>query len=139
MKTIIAGSRSITEMKPIRDAIFNSGWSTLVTEVVSGGAYGVDRLGAKFAKDCGLPVKWFTPDWDTHGKGAGFIRNQEMADYADALIAIWDGVSRGTKDMIDRATKKGLKIYIYDTSRIQKTANPKEVDSSIPSYGADLD
>lgn len=88
----------------------------MVTEVVSGGAYGVDMLGAKFAKDCGLPVKFFYPDWDGLGKRAGFVRNQEMADYADALIAVWDGQSRGTKDMIDRALKKGLKVFVYNTS-----------------------
>ncbi len=52
--------------------------------------------------------------WDTYGLKAGYIRNEEMADNADALIAIWDGKSRGTKHMIDIATRKGLRVYIHE-------------------------
>ena len=112
MKTIIAGSRDITELHLVEDAIWNSDF--LISEVVCGGARGVDRLGWEWAVAHRKPVRSFIPDWDGKGKGAGFARNQEMADYADALIAVWDGVSRGTKDMIDRAQKKGLKVYIYE-------------------------
>lgn len=124
MKTIIAGSRSITCPFVVAKCVEQSGF--LITEVVCGGARGVDRLGYEWAARNGIRVKSIIPDWDGRGRGAGLARNQDMADYADALIAIWDGESRGTKDMIDRANKKGLKIYIYQTNLL-------------PLWGADLD
>ena len=111
MKTIIAGSRSITELHLVEDAVWNSDF--LISEVVSGGARGVDTLALQWANNNRKKFRIFTPDWDGLGKRAGFVRNQEMADYADALIAVWDGESRGTRDMIERAQFKGLKVFIY--------------------------
>lgn len=111
MKTIIAGSRSIQKLEHIELAIKRSGFQ--ITEVVSGSARGVDRLGERWAKTNSVPIKIFSPDWDKFGKAAGMIRNAEMARYAEALIAIWDGSSRGTKNMIEEARKYSLKVYIY--------------------------
>lgn len=111
MKTIIAGSRGITDFNVIASAVQDSNFQ--ITEVVSGTARGVDKLGEKFATINSIPIKQFIPDWNGLGKRAGFVRNAQMADYADALIAIWDGVSRGTKHMIDDATKKGLKVHVH--------------------------
>jgi hypothetical protein len=111
MKTIIAGSRNITQYATVTRAIFEAGFD--ISEVVSGTARGVDQLGEVWAKRYQIPVKKFPANWDTHGKLAGFIRNTEMAEYADALIAIWDGQSRGTKHMIDIANRKGLKVYVH--------------------------
>lgn len=109
MKTIIAGSRGIEDYDLIASAVEASGFD--VTEVVSGCARGVDSLAIRYAKEKGIPAKLFPADWNTHGRGAGFIRNTAMADYADALIAVWDGKSRGTSHMVYTATKKGLKVY----------------------------
>ena len=109
MKVIIAGSREGFTLEDVYVAVNASEFE--ITEVVSGGARGVDRLGEIFAKEQDIPIRKFIPDWNT-GKGAGFVRNREMGDYADALIALWDGQSRGTKQMIDYAKKKCLKIYI---------------------------
>lgn len=111
MKTIIAGSRTIINGGIVTKAIGDSGFE--ITEVVSGHALGVDRAGEGYALLHGLKVTLFIPDWERYGKSAGMIRNAEMANYADALIAIWDGKSRGTKNMIDNATKKGLKTFVY--------------------------
>lgn len=111
MKTIIAGSRGITKYSIVCDAVQASRF--LITEVVSGGARGVDRLGEEYARKHALPVKQFIPDWNAHGKSAGFKRNVEMAEYAQALIAVWDGESRGTKHMIDIARSKGLNVHVY--------------------------
>jgi len=111
MKTIIAGSREVTSYHEVKQAIEKSEFD--ITQVVSGCARGVDRLGEKFAADYNIPCVKFPADWNTHGKRAGYLRNQQMADYADALIAIWDGESRGTKHMIDIATKAGLAVYVY--------------------------
>lgn len=84
-----------------------------VTEVVSGGARGADAFGEEWARDRRVPVRVFPADWNRHGRAAGPIRNREMAEYADALVAVWDGESRGTKNMIEEATKRGLKVHVY--------------------------
>lgn len=110
MKTIIAGSRSVTDFKIVNQAIKNSGFS--ISEVVSGCARGVDRLGEGWAGEAGIKVARFPAEWDTHGKAAGVIRNREMARYADALVAVWDGKSRGTKNMIETARECGLDVYV---------------------------
>lgn len=81
-------------------------------EIVSGGARGADRLGEFYAIDKNLPIRRFPADWDKFGKRAGFLRNSEMANYANELIAFWDGQSRGTKHMIDLANQKGLVVHI---------------------------
>lgn len=111
MRVIIAGSRGITDYNLVKFAIKRSGFD--ITEVVSGTARGVDSLGEKWAQEFGKSVKQFPAEWDTYGRGAGYIRNEEMARYADALIAIWDGTSKGTKHMIDEAVKKGLSVFTF--------------------------
>lgn len=84
--------------------------------IVSGHASGADSLGEKFAADHNLQCELHPADWERHGKAAGPIRNAEMAEVADALIAFWDGQSRGTKSMIDLAKRKGLQVAVvrYD-------------------------
>lgn len=84
-----------------------------LSEIVSGGASGADSCGERWASVHELPVKTFLPDWNQHGKSAGIVRNVEMALYADALVAFWDGQSRGTKHMIDYANKQGLKVKVF--------------------------
>lgn len=84
------------------------------SEIVSGGANGADYLGERFAKENGIVIKKFPANWNLHGKSAGPIRNKQMAEYADALICFWDGKSRGTKNMIDEATTRGLEIHIFN-------------------------
>jgi hypothetical protein len=117
MKTIIAGSRRLDTDQYlvwlVADAVIKSGFN--ITEVVSGGARGIDLAGEDWAKANipPTPIKRFIPDWDRQGKAAGIIRNGDMARYAEALIAIWDGSSRGTKNMIETATKLGLKVFVY--------------------------
>lgn len=114
MKTIIAGSRSIKSLSTVISALDSCEFKNEITEVVSGGATGVDQLGELLAKKIGIPTRIFLANWEKYGKVVGMIRNREMAEYADALIAVYDGVSRGTKNMIEEAKKKDLKIYIYD-------------------------
>lgn len=113
MRTIIAGSRGITLLGQVAFAVFKSGFT--ITEVVSGTARGVDKLGEQWAATVNIPVKRFPANWDLHGKSAGYIRNVEMSDYAEALVAIWDGESRGTEHMINIATNKGLKVFVLNT------------------------
>ena len=111
MKVIIAGSRDIIDFVHVMDAIMFAKFD--ITEVVSGGAVGVDQNGEQWATDCDIPVKKFPADWNQFGKSAGYKRNVQMAEYADALLAVWDGFSRGTNHMIDIMNKKGKPVFIY--------------------------
>lgn len=112
MKTIIAGSRNITDFSLLKQVIIHSKF--IITEVVCGGAKGVDSLGKFWGDNIGkVPVKLFLAQWNIFGKSAGYKRNVEMANYAEAAILIWDGFSKGTQHMIDIAFKKDMIIYIY--------------------------
>lgn len=111
MKVIIAGSRSVSNPDLIAIAMILSQFH--VVEVVCGMAKGVDLLGKAWAEKKGIPVVEFPADWEKFGKRAGIVRNQRMAEYADALVAIWDGESRGTAHMIKSAQWEGLKVYVF--------------------------
>lgn len=108
MRTIIAGTRTIEDRALVEKAISRAGH--LITMVLCGGAKGVDTVGRNWALDKGIPVKYFIANWPAHEKAAGPIRNREMAENADALVAVHDGQSRGTKSMIGLARQYGLHI-----------------------------
>lgn len=114
MRTIIAGSREgprAEHLTAALDAAALGGWEPSV--VLSGTARGADTLGEQWAAAHGVPIERFPADWTTHGKAAGYKRNAQMAANADALIALWDGRSRGTKHMIDLATRAGLLVLVF--------------------------
>jgi hypothetical protein len=127
MKLIIAGSRDITDYEVVREAIIESGfWRTYKRdiEVVCGMALswkwhedpligGVDRLGYRFAENNGLTIHEFPANWKKYGKKAGMMRNIEMGEFSDGLLAVWDGQSTGTKQMIDWASDNGLEYYVF--------------------------
>jgi YspA, cpYpsA-related SLOG family len=98
MKVIIAGSRDIRDPKLVDEAVKLSGFD--ITTVVSGGAEGVDKMGEAWARRNSKPVHRWPANWKQFGLKAGFLRNIDMAHDADALIAIWNGESRGTKHII---------------------------------------
>lgn len=110
MKTIIAGSREIDDIKFVIEAINLSKFK--VTEIVCGEARGPDTSGKNWAFIHDVPVKSFPADWDGLKKRAGYVRNEQMAQYADALILIWDGESKGSKHMLDLAMKYKLKFFV---------------------------
>jgi len=113
MKLIIAGSRGVTKYQTVRLAFRRFRYRRAVTTIVSGKAPGVDTLGEEVADEYGLEIMAKPADWLTYGKRAGYIRNGEMAEVADALLAIWDGKSPGTKQMIKLALAKGLYVEVY--------------------------
>jgi len=113
VKVIIAGSRDLDYPEIVREAIDKSGWRFQIEEVVHGGCRGVDMCAGAWAAEEKIPVRVFPAEWGKHGLRAGPIRNAQMADYADALIAVWDGVSKGTKNMIAEANARMLKVYVY--------------------------
>lgn len=130
MRVIIAGSRDFDiNLEALGDdgdhylqAIINTNmslWYPRVTTVVSGCARGIDKAGEAWAAEVGLPVEQYPaevttspPGWNKWGKGAGFMRNTAMAKNADALLAIWNGHSRGTKHMIEEAIYHRLDIVV---------------------------
>lgn len=111
MKVIIAGSRDQHSMPVVFKAIKASGFD--ITRVICGGAHGVDEIGKTWANWNKIPVEIFYADWNLYGKAAGPIRNREMAEYADALIAIWDGKSKGTDNMIKEMQKLNKPCFVY--------------------------
>lgn len=111
MKVIIAGSRTVRDYNIIERAIQNSKFN--ITEVISGNAKGADALGELYAFNNNIPVKRFPANWNRYGKKAGYVRNTEMAEYADGLVAIWDGISNGTKHMISHKESHNLNTYVH--------------------------
>lgn len=110
MKLIIAGSRTL-ELPP--SFIYWSGCQFsfgAIDEVVCGMANGVDNSGLLMAKEQKIPVKKFPADWDKYGKAAGHLRNGEMAKYADALLLIWDGESKGSANMKKQMVELGKPV-----------------------------
>jgi len=90
------------------DALIGGGDVT----IFSGGADGTDLLGEQYAADRGYPIKKFPADWGLHGKAAGPIRNRQMAERADMLIAFWDGESPGTRNMLRTAESLALDWHL---------------------------
>ena len=114
-RVIIAGGRDFTDydlLKQHCDYMLSRRAEGEEIVVISGGASGADALGEKYARERGYSLRQFPAKWELYGKRAGPMRNREMADNADALIAYWDGKSRGTKNMIEEATKRGLKVSV---------------------------
>jgi hypothetical protein len=121
MKLIIAGGRYYDDYDYLVKAVDDYLGKRDDVEIVSGGQvtrdetgklYGADYLGECYAKQKGFKIKKFPAEWNKYGKQAGPMRNLQMADYADALIAFWDGKSKGTKNMIDFARAKSLEVKI---------------------------
>jgi len=115
MKYIIAGMRDFHDYEYFRAYMKLLSPFLEITEVVSGGAKGVDAMGEYWSKENDIKLKVFTAEWDKLGKRAGHVRNHKMAMYADGLIAFWNGSSRGTADMIKTAQKEGLEGYVVRT------------------------
>jgi len=119
-KVIIAGGRNysnFSELSFVCDFYLKEKIKEKIDiEIVCGCASGADSLGEKYAILKGFKISNFPADWNKHGKSAGYKRNIDMGEYADALIAFWDGESKGTKHMIDIATsfKKMVRIFKYE-------------------------
>lgn len=100
MKIAIVGSRKVT-IENLEDYIFDC------DEIVSGGAVGVDTSAAEFARSKGIKLTEFLPEYKRYGRAAPIVRNRKIVDYADKIIAFWDGSSKGTLSVIKYAKEKG--------------------------------
>lgn len=111
MRVIIAGSRkAVIPMARLMEIIELAGMP--ITEVVSGHSGNIDLLGEQWARGLNLPITLFKAAWNQYGSSAGPRRNRQMAEYAEGLIAIWDGKSRGTLNMIKEMTKREKTVYV---------------------------
>lgn len=84
-----------------------------VTEIVSGGAKGIDTCAREYAREHGLKLTEFLPDYRRYGRGAPLKRNLEIIAYADQVLAFWDGNSSGTKYVIDQCNRQKKKVTVY--------------------------
>ena len=106
MKVAIVGSRSIKAVDIA--AYLPEG----VTEIISGGAVGVDTLAAEYATAHGIALTVIRPDYARYGRAATHIRNREIVERADRVLAFWDGVSRGTMSSVNQARRLGRPVEI---------------------------
>jgi UDP-N-acetylglucosamine:LPS N-acetylglucosamine transferase len=114
MKVIIAGSRGFSDFQRMFTECENILSEYSDVEIVSGTAKGADKMGEHYGKLKGFSIKQFPANWNLYGASAGYLRNKEMANYADMAIIFWDGTSRGSKHMIDLAEEKNLIVHIVE-------------------------
>ena len=112
VRVVVAGSRSFQnyplmckELDKIKDRI---------ECIVSGDAAGADTYGCMYAHDNNIPIRHCPADWQKYGTAAGYVRNKQMGDYGDELVAFWDGVSPGTNDIINYMKKLGKKVTVIE-------------------------
>lgn len=127
MKVIVAGSRKLDALGSTRlinlvdEAINLSGFK--ITEIVSGGCYGVDVAGERWAGKKKIPIKIFLPDWNRYGRAAGPFRNKDMAEYAEASIVLCYDNSKGSINMIsnmNKINKPCLEIYLDESLGLER-------------------
>jgi hypothetical protein len=146
MKVIVAGSRRITDYPLVHTILDNTAitYRLFVEELVNGLANGVDKLARQWAVFHGIPPKDFPADWNnlttpgaiirtnkygSYNLRAGYDRNEAMAKYVESsgggvLIAIWDGYSGGTRDMVERAFNHNLFVFSYKSGSENHIAVP---------------
>ena len=114
-KLIVAGGRDFNDYRLAHQAIMalaENEYKDFGVSIVSGMARGADSLGTRFARMNQVVLHPFPADWNQYGKRAGFIRNKQMGDFADGLLAFWDGESRGTKQMIEYMQSLNKPVHI---------------------------
>ena len=114
-KVVIGGSReyeNYTELRAFVDACLAKVAQEQEICIVSGGCRGTDLLGERYAAERGYAVERHPADWDRYGRSAGPRRNREMVDAADAVIAFWDGESRGTRSLVEYAQQQNKPLRI---------------------------
>lgn len=107
MKIAVIGSRNLT-VKDLKQYLPEN-----VTEIVSGGAAGIDSCAREYARANGMKLTEFFPNYEKYGRRAPIMRNDLIIDYADMVLAFWDGSSRGTKYVIESCKKKNKKITVF--------------------------
>lgn len=122
MRLIIAGGRDFNDRELLFDVLNKVILNRSISEVVSGKAKGADTLGEEWAQMNSIKVSEFPANWELYGKGAGHKRNKEMGNYADILVAFWDGESKGTGGMIKymKSLNKPVIVELYNQSDLDE-------------------
>jgi predicted Rossmann fold nucleotide-binding protein DprA/Smf involved in DNA uptake len=117
MKLAVVGSRSFNDYDLLSSTI-----SQLVDVscIVSGGAQGADSLGERYANENGIAFQVFLPDWKKHGRSAGIQRNLQILENSDAVVAFWDGKSKGTRHTIETARKMGKHVQVINVDMLDE-------------------
>lgn len=130
---IVAGGRNFNNYDLLRERLDYFLSKRDSVEIISGDARGADKLGRRYAEERGLPCVVMPADWQGQGKKAGYLRNARMADKADALVAFWDGQSKGTAHMIDVMQSQGkpVRVVYYDPRTMKHIpgTNRKEAEA----------
>ena len=113
MKVAIIGSRTFNDYELVCKTIKELKLETM-THMVSGGAKGADSLGERYAKEHNIPCIIYKPDWNTYGKSAGFVRNKDIINACDIVVAFWDGKSKGTEHSIMLAKRNIKQVYVIN-------------------------
>lgn len=114
MNVAVIGSRGFNDYDRVVKVLDAINEKVSISKIVSGGAIGADSLGELYANENEIETLIFKPDWAKFGKGAGLIRNKDIVDNSDIVVAFWDGISKGTKNSIDYATKKCKKVIVIN-------------------------
>lgn len=118
LRIIVAGSRTFHDYPVVQSTLDFIFKYDKPSAILTGGAAGADKLGEIWAEKNSIPIEHHIAKWGEHGKAAGPIRNREMASKANGLVAFWNGESRGTKNMIEEAEKRGLAVWIEEVPRV---------------------
>lgn len=110
MRVAVIGSRGFDNYELVSKTLSNID----ITLLISGGAKGADSLGERYANENNIETLIFKPDWEKYGKAAGMIRNTDIVDNAEFIVAFWDEISKGTKDSITKSEKLGKKILVVN-------------------------
>ena len=112
MKVAVIGSRTFDDYTLMSDTLKRIN----ITKIISGGALGADILAERYAKEQNIETKIFLPDWEKYGKKAGFIRNTDIINECELVVAFWNQTSKGTLDSINKAKLLNKKIIIITTN-----------------------
>ena len=111
----IVGSRNFANEWLVRETVRRLAVKNPELTIVSRGAKGVDSWAENEAVKCNLKTLIFLPDWELYGRAAGFVRNQQIVDASDAVLAFWDGISKGTLNSLNKARKKNKNPRALDS------------------------
>jgi predicted Rossmann fold nucleotide-binding protein DprA/Smf involved in DNA uptake len=117
MKLAVIGSRNFNDYEQLKKEINKLSFSKDINEIISGGAKGADSLAEKYANEYRIKLTVFKPDWNI-GKHAGFLRNTQIIESSDAVIAFWDGQSKGTLDSLNKAKKLNKIVVIINQGEL---------------------
>lgn len=110
MNLAIIGSRSFDDYDRLCQAV--NDLPIKPATIVSGGAKGADAFAERYANEHQIDLVVYRPDYARYKRGATLIRNRQIVENADTVLAFWDGVSKGTKYTLDYANKKGKIVIV---------------------------